>query len=89
MNKFKYYFILSITTFSLFSCSKDEAAVLTPPKAYADQYATESVDIEDYLKTYYIEDTNPDVLTKISKIPTGGTQIPVWNYLNSSSFQSY
>ncbi|MBQ0908570.1 FKBP-type peptidylprolyl isomerase [Flavobacterium sp. F-328] len=86
MNKFKYYFILLITTVSLFSCSKDEAAALTPPKAYADQYATESVDIEDYLKTYYIEDTNPDVLTKISKIPAGGTQIPVWNYLNSSSF---
>ncbi len=86
MNKFKYYFILSITTVSLFSCSKDEAVALTPPRDYATQYATESADIEEYLKTYYIEDTNPDVLTKISKIPAGGTQTPIWNYLNSASF---
>lgn len=86
MNKFKYYFILSITTVSLFSCSKDEAVALTPPRDYATQYATESADIEEYLKTYYIEDTNPDVLTKISKIPAGGTQTPIWNYLNSDSF---
>jgi hypothetical protein len=31
MNKFKYYFILSITTLSLFSCSKNnDTAEVTP-----------------------------------------------------------
>lgn len=86
MNKFKYYFFLLITTVSLFSCSKDEVAPITPPREYAVQYATDIADIEEYLKTYYIEDTNPDVVTKISKIPTGGNQPSIWSYLNSSTF---
>ncbi|OUD36113.1 FKBP-type peptidyl-prolyl cis-trans isomerase [Flavobacterium sp. FPG59] len=86
MNKFKYYFFLLITTVSLFSCSKDEAATLSPPREFAVQYATDLADIEEYLKTYYIEDTNPDVVTKISKIPTGGNQPSIWSYLNSSTF---
>nr|WP_314839394.1 FKBP-type peptidylprolyl isomerase [uncultured Flavobacterium sp.] len=86
MNKFKYYFFLLITTVSLFSCSKDEVAALSPPREFAVQYATDIADIEEYLKTYYIEDTNPDVVTKISKIPTGGNQPSIWSYLNSSTF---
>jgi hypothetical protein len=86
MNKFKYYFFLLITTVSLFSCSKDEAATLSPPREFAVQYATDLADIEEYLKTYYIEDTNPDVVTKILKIPTGGNQPSIWSYLNSSTF---
>ena len=86
MNKFKYYFFLLITTVSLFSCTRDEVAALSPPRAFDVQYATEIVDIEEYLKTYYIEDTNPDVVTKISKIPTGGNQPSIWSYLNSSTF---
>ena len=69
MNKFKYYFILLITTVSLFSCSKDNASgEIIPPRDYAAQYATDLNDIEEYLKTYYIEDVSPDVVTKISKI---------------------
>lgn len=86
MNKFKYYFILLITTVSLFSCSKDEAAVFTPPREYASQYNTEIADIEEYLKTYYIEDLNPDVITKISKIPAGGVQRSIFSYLDNTSF---
>ena len=87
MNKFKYYFILSITTLSLFSCSKDDAAAeITPPRDYAVQYATDLTDIEFYLKNYYIEDVSPDVDTKISKIPTGGTQPSIFSYLNSATF---
>ena len=87
MNKFKYYFILLITTVSLFSCSKDDAAAeITPPRDYAVQYATDLTDIEEYLKNYYIEDVSPDVDTKISKIPTGGTQPSIFSYLNSATF---
>jgi hypothetical protein len=86
MNKFKYYFFLLITTVSLFSCSKDEVVTLTPPREFAAQHDTDVADIEEYLKTYYIEDTNPDVVTKISKIPTGGNQPSIWSYYNSSTF---
>ena len=48
MNKFKYYFILLITTVSLFSCSKDNnTAEIVPPRDYAVQYATDLADIEE------------------------------------------
>ncbi len=88
MNKFKYYFILLITTVSLFSCSKDNNnnPPITPPRDYAAQYATDLNDIEEYLKNYYIEDVSPDVDTKITKIPTGGAQPSIWSYLNSATF---
>ena len=86
MNKFKYYFILFITTITLFSCSKDDVAPITPPREYAVQYATDLNDIEEYLKNYYIEDVSPDVDTKITKIPTGGSQPSIWSYLNSTTF---
>ncbi len=86
MNKFKYYFFLLITTVSLFSCTKDEVAALSPPRDFAVQYPTDIADIEEYLKAYYIEDVNPDVVTKISKIPTGGNQPSIWTYLNSATF---
>ena len=87
MNKFKYYFFLLITTITLFSCTKDpEVFVPVPAREFAVQYATDIADIEEYLKTYYIEDVNPDVVTKISKIPTGGNQSSIWTYLNSATF---
>ena len=87
MNKFKYYFILSITTLSLFSCSKDNnTAEIVPPRDYAVQYATDLADIEEYLKNYYIEDVSPDVDTKITKIPTGGTQPSNFSYLKRRKF---
>ncbi len=54
MNKFKFYFILLITTVSLFSCSKDDTATYEPPRDYKVQYDVEIVDIEEYLNTNYI-----------------------------------
>lgn len=87
MNKFKYYFILLITTVSLFSCSKDKGpGEITPPRDYATQYTTDKNDIEEYLKTYYIEDVSPDVVAKITKIPVGGTQPSIWSYLDKTTF---
>ena len=63
----------------LFSCSKSGNDVETVPlRDYATQYATEIKDIEEYLKTYYIEEVTADFDIKISKIPTGGTQKSVW-----------
>ncbi|NRS90889.1 hypothetical protein HNQ02_003836 [Flavobacterium sp. 7E] len=79
MNKFKYYFILSITTLSLFSCSKsDDSVELTPPREYADQYPTDINDIEQYLKTYYVS-VSADLDATITKIPDGGTQKSIWD----------
>ncbi|NRT11159.1 FKBP-type peptidyl-prolyl cis-trans isomerase [Flavobacterium sp. 14A] len=92
MNKFKYYFILSITTLSLFSCSKsDDTIELTPPREYSVQYPTDLTDIEEYLTSNYITVTNHPGFTDdqdvtITKIPTGGTQPSIMSYLNKSTF---
>jgi hypothetical protein len=84
MNKFKYYFILMIGVVSLFSCSKNDAAEIEPPRDYAVQYATDNTDIEEYLKTRYITVTDhpgfaDDQDVTITKIPTGGTQKSIWD----------
>ncbi|MFV5699836.1 FKBP-type peptidyl-prolyl cis-trans isomerase [Flavobacterium sp. ZT3R17] len=84
MNKFKYYFILLITTISLFSCSKNDTATVEPLRDYAVQYATDNTDIEEYLKTNYITVINHPGFTDdqditITKIPTGGTQKSIFD----------
>lgn len=84
MNKFKYYFILLITTISLFSCSKNDTPAVEPLRDYAVQYATDNTDIEEYLKTNYITVINhtgytDDQDVTITKIPTGGTQKSIWD----------
>ena len=91
MNKFKYYFILLVTTLSLFSCSKDNPVETEAIREYSVQYTTDLATIEEYLKTNYITVTNrpgflddQDVI--FTKIPSGGTQPSVMSYLNSTSF---
>ncbi|SHN15168.1 FKBP-type peptidyl-prolyl cis-trans isomerase [Flavobacterium xinjiangense] len=84
MNKFKYYFILSITTISLFSCSKNDTPTIEPLRDYAVQNATDNTDIEEYLKTNYITVVNhpgfiDDQDISIVKIPAGGTQKSIWD----------
>ena len=92
MNKFKFYFLVLITTISLFSCSKDDSSVeYEAPRDYAVQYATDIADIEEYLKTYYISVTNnpgktDDQDVVMTKIPVGGTQPPIMSYLNASTY---
>jgi len=91
MNKFKYYFILFITTITLFSCSKDDVAPITPPRDFAVQYATDLNDIEEYLKTNYITVVNnpgaiDDQDVTISKITNTATQPSIFSYLNSTTY---
>ena len=81
MNKFKFYFIVLITTVSLFSCSKDDPApTIDPPADYAEQYKFDTAVIEAYLKTNFINVidnhgfTNDQDVT-ISKITAGETSI--------------
>ncbi|PRZ28132.1 FKBP-type peptidylprolyl isomerase [Flavobacterium granuli] len=86
MNKFKFYFILSITTLSLFSCSKNnDIPEITPPRDYKIQYDADIADIETYLKENYIEVTADKDVT-ITKIPAGGTQASIWSYKDNASF---
>ena len=84
MNKFKYYFILLITTISLFSCSKNDAPAVEPLRDYAEQYTTDNTTIEEYLKTYYITVVDhpgfsDDQDVTFTKIPDGGTQKSIWD----------
>lgn len=79
MNKFKCYFILSITIISLYSCTKNSVPVV-PPREFSVQYATDAADIEEYLKTNFITVVdNPgfvdDQDITISKITAGETSI--------------
>ena len=91
MNKFKYYFIVLVTTISFFSCSKDNPAEIVPLREYSVQYITDIATIEEYLKSYYITVTNrpgfnDDQDVVFTKIPTGGNQRSMWSYLNATSF---
>jgi hypothetical protein len=91
MNKFKYYFIVLITTLSLFSCSKDNPTETEVIKEYSVQYKADITTIEEYLKTTYITVTNhagfaDDQDVTFTKIPAGGNQPAVWSYLNNTSF---
>ncbi len=90
MNKFKFYFILSITTVTLFSCNKDDNTVpYTAPKDYAEQYVTDNNIIKKYLETYYITVTDAPGLptdqdVTITKIPDGGMQKSIWSYKDNT-----
>ncbi|MEN9908959.1 MAG: hypothetical protein RLZZ540_2108 [Bacteroidota bacterium] len=92
MNKFKYYFILIITSLSLFSCSKDDNSVTAEPlRDFQEQFTTDNTTIEEYLKSYYIDVVNApgqpeDQDVVFTKIPTGGSQSSIWSYLGSSTF---
>jgi FKBP-type peptidyl-prolyl cis-trans isomerase len=90
MNKFKFYFILSITTISLFSCSKNDSTAITPPRDFAVQYPTDIADIEEYLKTNYITVTNnagfaDDQDVTITKITDAATQPSIYSYLDQTT----
>ena len=93
MNKIKFYFIVLIAIFTLNSCNKDDDndVVITPPRDFAEQYATDIAAIEDYLKTNYISNivNKPgfpeDQDVTISKITDAATQPSLMSYLNSST----
>jgi len=82
MNRIK-FFLIAIASISIFSsCKKDDdSTTVAPPRDRATQYATDISDIEDYLKTHYLEvtfDANNNPIPKITEIPTDGTQTSIW-----------
>jgi len=92
MNKFKFYFILLITSITIFSCSKnDDSATVEPIRDYQTQYDAEIAIIEDYLKTNYITVTNAPGQTNdqdvvISKITDASTQPSIMSYLDAPTY---
>ena len=92
MNKFKLYFVVISVAFVLFSCSKSDPTVTVPIREFSVQYDTDIKTIEDYLKTYYIEEIvnhpgySDDQDITMTKIPKNGTQAPIWSLLNSPTY---
>lgn len=91
MNKFRYYFILIITTLTLFSCSKDDNSSIeeVPLRDFQEQFTTDSIAIKEYLETYYIDIEDPNFADNdviIKKITNSDTQPSIMSYLNSSTF---
>lgn len=84
MNKFKFYFILLITTATIFSCSKDDDNFTPEPlRDYTEQYNADIAIIEEYLNTNYIDLTDPNYADKdavIKKITDPATQPSLMSY---------
>ena len=90
MNKFKFYFILLITSITIFSCSKNEdTATVEPLRDYKTQYDAEIKIIETYLTSNYITVTNAPGQTSdqdvvISKITDAATQPSIMSYKSNA-----
>ncbi len=79
MNRFlKAFGLISLITIFT-ACKKDDGANVAPPRDYTLQYATEKVDIENYLKSHYmtVDETTYDVT--FAAIPEGGAQVSIWD----------
>ena len=69
--------VVFITFFA--SCKKDDSIEIAPPRDYAVQYATEKVQIEEYLKTHYMVVNENLEATFDSIVSTGGPQVSIWD----------
>lgn len=92
MNKIKYYFILTVASLSLFSCSKSDSSSVEPLRDYTEQYKTDINDIEDYLNANTITITDApgkpedqDVKIELISKPD---QKSIKSYENSPTFPS-
>lgn len=83
MNKFRFYFILSLLSIVLFSCEKDEDPAIVPPRDPALQYPTDLEAIETYLKSHSFEVVEVDNRTdvKIDTFIVGNAQgkVSIWD----------
>lgn len=73
MNKFKFYFILLITTVSLFSCSKNDSPTYEPPRDYTEQYKTDIADLDSYIDSHYISSVDNDYNISFASLSKTGT----------------
>ena len=77
MKSLKLYTLFVLAATTLLSCKNDDdRRTITPPRDYGEQYATESLEIEEYLKSHYISGTGLELA--LEEIPENGTQTPLW-----------
>ncbi len=83
MNKFRIYFILSLVSIALFSCSKDDDKKIAPPRDYTVQYPADIDSIEVYLKTHSFTVVEVDGRTdvKIDTLIVGNAEgkVSIWD----------
>ena len=84
MNKFLRVALFFIAATFCVSCSKSDSNAVAAKRDYAEQYATDLANIEEFLQTHYMEVTNnpgntDDQDVSFYEIPEGGTQTSVWN----------
>lgn len=60
-------------------CKKDDDSSIEPPRDYGEQYATESVEIEEYLKTHYIASVDANFNVVVEEIPEGSNEVSIWD----------
>jgi hypothetical protein len=84
MNNFYRIALLFITAIFIVSCTPSDRNPTVPKRDYAEQYATDLANVEEFLQTHYMEVTNnlgntDDQDVSFYEIPEGGTQTSVWN----------
>ncbi|WNM18783.1 FKBP-type peptidyl-prolyl cis-trans isomerase [Flavobacterium capsici] len=84
MNKFLKTFSMLAIIVIIASCSKSDSSNEVPLRDYAEQYATDIANIEEFMQTHYMEVVNnpgadDDMDVTFTKIPDGGTQVSIWN----------
>ncbi|RZJ62610.1 MAG: hypothetical protein EOO45_22380 [Flavobacterium sp.] len=78
MNRFlKVSCIIAAAAFFTFCKRDDDGTSTPPPRDYTEQYATEKVDIENYISTHYIENVTPELDITFKKIDSSGSQISI------------
>ena len=83
MNNFFKSILLFTLCIGIVSCSKDSNKT-EPLRDYAVQYATDIANIEEFMKTHYMEVVNNPGATNdqdvtYTIIPAGGTQVSIWD----------
>src|SRR5690606_2648019 len=79
MRNLKLYALTIFGASVLFSCKNDDNGKQSaPPRDYTEQYATESLEIEEYLKTHYLNGIGIELT--LEEIPENGTQTPIWEH---------
>lgn len=84
MNNFLKTILFLVFGFFVVSCSKNDSASNEPIHDYADQYAKDIAQIEEFMHTHYMEVVNNPGATNdqdvtFTEIPEGGSQVSIWD----------